>query len=231
MASNQQILLEAQAVLARLRDGQEASRAFAKKSLLGRRLKRLCVTDAAIILAAFIIGFIHPLGISGIILTFAALVLGSILAPLTLPLPRPVKIENLQKQSLKQLPSQAASWLSAQKQALPPPARPLAESILDKLSHLSSVTEKLPEDDPTATQMRKLVSEEMPELVKGYVEIPVNLRTQKRAGLDSPDSQLATGLDVINQALGRIEEELAHHDLDKLATQQRFLELKYKTES
>ncbi|MFT8737164.1 MAG: hypothetical protein ABF760_06850, partial [Zymomonas mobilis] len=229
MASNQQGIQDAYRLLARLRDSRAVSREFAKKSLLGRRLKRLCVTDAVILLAAFVIGFIHPLGISGIILTLAALVLGSILAPLTLPLPRPVKVENLQKQPLKQLPQQAASWLSAQKNALPAPARNFADSILDKLSHLSSVAEKLPENDPTAVQMRKLVSEEMPELVNGYVEIPVNLRKQGRAGLESPDSQLTTGLDVINQALGRIEQDLANDDLDKLATQQRFLELKYKT--
>ncbi|MFT9099786.1 MAG: hypothetical protein ABF416_04600, partial [Zymomonas mobilis subsp. pomaceae] len=216
MASNQQVLQEAQAVLQRYR----AEKLPQQARLMGRRLKRLVATDAAIVMIALIIGMVHPLGTSGIILTLFALLLGSLLAVLTIRPVQPPKVEELQKQPLKLLPDRTATWLSAQKPALPAPARRFADAIGQKLSRLTPAVDNLPEQNPAALQIRKLVSEELPELVQGYVDLPESLRKEAREGMKSPDSQLTAGLDVINQALERIEQDLASHDLDKLATQQ-----------
>lgn len=43
-----------------------------------------------------------------------------------------------------------------------------------------------------------------------------------------PETQLIEGLSVIDAEIGRMSEQLASGDLDKLATQNRFLELKYQ---
>ena len=43
-----------------------------------------------------------------------------------------------------------------------------------------------------------------------------------------PEQQLVEGLTVIDGELARISETLASGDIDKLAVQNRFLELKYQ---
>ena len=47
----------------------------------------------------------------------------------------------------------------------------------------------------------------------------------------SPDKQLVDGLTVVDSELTRISEQLATGDLNKLATQGRYLELKYQGEN
>ncbi len=44
----------------------------------------------------------------------------------------------------------------------------------------------------------------------------------------SPDRQLVEGLRVVDEELGRMGADLAHGDLHRLATQQRYLEIKYR---
>ena len=67
----------------------------------------------------------------------------------------------------------------------------------------------------------------MPELVDGYRKLPENLRRDGRNGGLSPDKQLVEGLKVVDEELARMSETLASGDLNKLATQGRYLELKY----
>ena len=43
-----------------------------------------------------------------------------------------------------------------------------------------------------------------------------------------PEKQLVDGLSVIDAEIARISETLASGDLDKLAVQNRFLEIKYQ---
>jgi hypothetical protein len=47
----------------------------------------------------------------------------------------------------------------------------------------------------------------------------------------SPDTQLIEGLNVVDAELQRMSEQLASGDLHKLATQGRYLELKYQGDS
>jgi hypothetical protein len=58
--------------------------------------------------------------------------------------------------------------------------------------------------------------------VRGYQRVPQQLRRQ------GPDAQLVEGLRVVESELARMTQQLASGDLDKLATQGKYLELKYK---
>jgi hypothetical protein len=59
--------------------------------------------------------------------------------------------------------------------------------------------------------------------------VPAGLRGELRNGM-SPDKQLTDGLAVVESEIGRMTEQLASGDLHKLATQGRYLELKYRGE-
>jgi hypothetical protein len=63
--------------------------------------------------------------------------------------------------------------------------------------------------------------------VTGYQSIPEPLRHTPRNGR-VPDAQLVEGLSVIEQEIGAMTQQLASGDLDKLATHNRYLELKYQ---
>ncbi|MFP5455352.1 MAG: hypothetical protein ACLGHK_07630, partial [Alphaproteobacteria bacterium] len=76
-------------------------------------------------------------------------------------------------------------------------------------------------------EFRKLMAEELPELVEGYKQVPEGMRRAERNG-SSPDRQLVEGLKVVDDELRRMGEQLVSGDLDKLATQGRYLELKYR---
>ena len=57
--------------------------------------------------------------------------------------------------------------------------------------------------------------------------MPVNIRKDGLNGI-SPDKQLLEGLSVVDSELKRLSEQLASGDLNRFATQGRYLELKYQ---
>jgi hypothetical protein len=59
--------------------------------------------------------------------------------------------------------------------------------------------------------------------------VPEALRRTGRDG-PSPDRQLVDGLSVVDGEIARMTAQLASGDLHKLATQGRYLELKYRGE-
>jgi hypothetical protein len=75
--------------------------------------------------------------------------------------------------------------------------------------------------------VRKLVGEQLPELLKGYARVPLPLRGVERNG-KTPDAQLAEGLQLIDREISEMSSQLAQGDLDSLATRGRFLEIKYR---
>jgi hypothetical protein len=64
--------------------------------------------------------------------------------------------------------------------------------------------------------------------VNVYQKVPRALQQQPLHGGPSPDRQLVEGLTTVEEAIGRIHERLAADDMRALATQQRYLEIKYK---
>ena len=169
---------------------------------------------------------IGPLGISGIVLAGIVALAGSILL---LGFPRGIKglSSDLPQTELAMLPLRTEEWLVDQRKMLPPPAQRLADGIGVKLEILSDQLRSLDDKEPAAIEIRRLVAHELPELVNGYGRVPAHLRKTGLNGVN-PDKQLIDGLNVVDSELQRMSEQLASGDLTKLATQGRYLELKYQ---
>ena len=96
-----------------------------------------------------------------------------------------------------------------------------------KLEALAPQLVNLDPREPAAAEVRKLLATELPELIDGYTRVPAGLRSDDRNGV-APDKQLVEALGVVDSELARMSADLATGDLNKLATQGRYLELKYK---
>lgn len=172
---------------------------------------------------------VQPIGIGGFLLAIMAwmgLALGAVMLPAGLR----IEPEKLPTAPLKSLPLSTEAWLAGQRRALPPPAQRLVDGIGLKLEQLAPQLQSLDEKEPAAFEIRRLIADELPELVSGYVRVPEHLRREGLNGM-SPDRQLVDGLGVVESELQRMSEQLAAGDLHKLATQGRYLELKYQGEA
>jgi hypothetical protein len=192
----------------------------------GRALKFSIAGVAVILLGALVTGLFMPLEVTGVMIT-ALGALGAVALGVMLSREPIVSQDMLVKADIKTLPHTTSLWLDAQRKALPAPAQALADSIGVKLGCLAPQLQALDEREPAATEIRRLVADELPELVAGYQRVPENLRRDGLNGL-SPDKQLVEGLAVVDSELKRMSEQLASGDLNKLATQGRYLEIKYQ---
>lgn len=190
------------------------------------RLGRIAGADFAIIMAAIVIGWFVPLGIGGAMLVMGLLIAAT-LALAIFPLTPDVKPEALAQVPLKQLPLKTEQWLETQRPALPAPAQTLVDGIGVRLEGLAPQLQTLNEQEPAAAEVRRLVGEHLPELLKGYARVPAALRGVERNG-QTPNQQLAEGLKVIDDQIAGMSAQLAEGDLNLLATRGRFLEIKYR---
>ena len=143
--------------------------------------------------------------------------------------PKPVSPDILVRQTpLHYLPAQASSWLDTQRKALPAPALPLADALGHRLAELEPQLARLSPQEPAADAVRKLIATELPALVEGWRGVPPSLRTRPQADGRTPDAQLTDGLRLIDGEVARMTEQLARGALDEVATQGRYLELKYR---
>jgi hypothetical protein len=191
-----------------------------------RATKYAFIGAGAVLLGAIILGIFIPLGVSGILLTFLAM-MGAMGLGILLSREADVSRDKIGKADLKALPDITARWLDGQRKALPAPAQTLADSIGVKLDILAPQLATLNEGEPAASEIRRLIADELPELVSGYGRVPANLRKDGLNGI-SPDKQLIDGLGVVDSELKRMSEQLATGDLTQLATQKRYLEIKYQ---
>lgn len=129
---------------------------------------------------------------------------------------------------LKQLPAQTDDWLDQQRSFLPYAAQKQIDSIGARLETLRPQVEALDPNQPVAFELRRLLGEELPELVHAYRKVPAGLQTKPLHDGPSPERQLLEGLATIDDQIGRMHERLAADDLHALATHQRYLDLKYK---
>ncbi|KQN40604.1 hypothetical protein ASG37_02115 [Sphingomonas sp. Leaf407] len=231
MARAEETLERAELTLERVRErhGAVAPRARRRREAeVLKRLGRIAAADGAIIVGALLIGWFMPLGLGGAMLVMALLIAATALFAL-MPVTREVVVEQLGQAPLKSLPAQTERWLSAQRPALPAPAMTLADAIGIKLDTLSAQLVGLNEGEPAAAEVRKLVGEQLPELVRGYQRVPEPLRRVARNGR-TPDEQLVEGLKVIDGEIAAMTQQLAQGDLDSLATRERYLQIKYQGE-
>jgi len=196
---------------------------------LAKRAGLIVTADLAIVIATIVFGWFTPIGMGG------ALLVGLLLVAVTLliafvSLEAPVTPEKLAEVPLKALPLKTEQWLEAQRPALPAPARTLLDGIGVRLETLAPQLATLDEREPAAAEVRKLIGEQLPELIKGYARVPEPLRGVDRNG-KTPDAQLAEGLQLIDQEISQMSAQLAEGDLNLLATRGRFLEIKYRDDS
>lgn len=223
-------LSHAEELLERVRARTSPTAIKNQKRRIGRFFRRMKIaffTNLGVMLTAALIGtFVTPLGIGGFFLTLILMVIiGSVI--LFWPSAAAPTPAALAKSDLPALPHQTSQWLEKQRPALPAPAQILADSIGLKLEALAPQLQPLDAATPAAIEIRKLISVELPELIEGYRRVPEQLRRESRNGM-SPDRQLADGLAVVDSEIARMTEQLASGDLDRLATQRRYLELKYR---
>ncbi|WP_374552694.1 hypothetical protein [Sphingobium yanoikuyae] len=229
MSRSDRVLADAEAVLRRHSERGKSltSRARERRNAsIMRRLGRIAGAAFAIIIAAMVAGWFMPLGTGGVMIVLGLLLVTTLFFAL-LPGERAVSPDKLADTALTALPLKTEIWLENQRKALPAPAVSLVDSIGVKLETLAPQLERLGEQDPAAHEIRRLLADHLPELVTGYQSIPAPLRREERNGR-VPEKQLIEGLSVIDAEIGRMSEQLASGDLDKLATQNRFLELKYQ---
>ena len=211
----------------RLAGGRNNARGRQKVNEVGRRLTRIAAANAAILVAAIVFGLaVGPLGLLGAVGVMALMLLAT-LALAMAPSAPPPSPDKLRQVPLAALPAQTERWLEAQRPALPAPAVPLIDAIAIRLDTLKPQLSGLSDTAPAATELRKLVSEQLPDFVAGYQKVPANLRGVARNG-KTPDAQLIDGLKLIEQEIGEMTAELAAGDLDALQTRGRFLEIKYR---
>jgi hypothetical protein len=224
------IVAHAEDLLRRLSpQGRErARRARARRRKAAARMfRRVVAATSAIFLAMLAYGlFIGPVGFEGIMAAVLAVILSTvaIIAFSRAPEATP---EALVQTDLAQLPGRTEEWLERQRPALPAPAARLLDGLGVRLEALAPQLATLNPAEPAAIEVRKLLADDLPELVNGYQRVPQPLRRQARNG-QSPDGQLVEGLEVIDSEIARMTAQLASGDLDKLATQGRYLELKYR---
>lgn len=227
MSRSDRILADAEAILHRysVRGRSVAKR---RRQLGGglRKLRRIVIATSIIVAAAVVWSFATPIGSSGLLIVIGLLILSTLLFAM-LPVMPEVKREKLAQADLKALPLQTEIWLENQRRSLPAPAERLVDSIGNRLEILAPQLQGLNQDEPAAFEIRRLLADHLPELVTGYQSIPEPLRRRDHNGR-VPERQLVEGLEVIDREIGEMTENLAAGNLDKLATHNRFLELKYQ---
>ncbi|HKY79884.1 MAG TPA: hypothetical protein VJM09_00245 [Sphingobium sp.] len=229
MTRSDRVLADAEAVLRRHSDqGRSLSDRARQRRNAGllRKVRYAVGAILAILIASAVAGFIVPLGTTGVMIALSVMIAALLLIAI-LPAERQVRTEALAQTPLAALPLQTEIWLENQRKALPAPAVTLVDSIGVKLETLGPQLESLSDQEPAAQEIRKLLADHLPELVTGYQSIPLPLRREERQGR-VPEQQLVEGLTVIDAEIARMSETLASGDLDKLAVQNRFLELKYQ---
>lgn len=230
MVDSSRVLQEAENLLRRMSPEARrlADRARARRwRAFIRRLMRAAIAMLAVAVGAALFGlFIAPIGIEGLLLAFVAM---AVAAGVMLFWPGAAEPDaaTLVQTDLAALPLRTEEWLERQRPALPAPAARLVDGIGLRLEALAPQLQGLDPREPAAAEVRKLIGEELPELIDGYRRVPEALRREARNGM-SPDRQLVEGLGVIDSELSRMTEQIASGDLHRLATQGRYLELKYR---
>lgn len=204
----------------------QRARAAQRRSFFGK-VKRIAIVAGVLTIGLPLWGLIiGPVGASGLMIAVLAFMVAAV-GLMAFPRTQLVSSEVLPTTELALLPLRTEEWLAGQRLALPAPATKLVDGIGLKLEILAPQLQALDEREPVAADIRRLISDELPELVKGYQRVPLNLRREGLNGI-SPDKQLIDGLSVVDEELGRLSEQLASGDLNRFATQGRYLELKYQ---
>jgi hypothetical protein len=192
-----------------------------------QRLRRALIAVAVIAVGTIGAGLILPGGLPDNLFLMAMLLGFVVFCLLAIypAAPRP-RTEDLDQADLPDLAATTELWLEGQRKALPPPALDAIDLIGVRLEQLSPQLETLDPAAPASREVRKLLAEHLPGLVKSYTRIPTSLRGAEHAG-STPATQVTEGLHVIAKEIETMSLDLSRNDLDALAVRGRFLETKY----
>jgi hypothetical protein len=234
MSRRRRARVEAQSSIVRASPDGRDGRRLARRRRKRRLLERIIRAALAMMFVAFIIvpamiasGFLlGPRGTEGLIL--APLVLFAAWAAILYwTFRRRSTPQTIVKAEIAQLPAQTEEWLENERWTLPQTAQTQLDNLTLRLEALTPQVQTLDPQTAAAVEIRRLLGEELPELVRGYRKVPRALAEQPLYGGATPERQLLEGLETIEQQIGRVHERLAADDLHALATHQRYLDLKY----
>lgn len=199
-----------------------------KRAFLIKKIGRVIMAGGAILIASVIFGLaVGPIGDSGFLVALGLFITAALLL-LIYPQYPEASTETLVNTDLKYLPAQTEVWLSSQRKALPAPAANQLDQIGLRLETLGPQLQTLDPREPAAQEVRKILTEHLPDLVNGYKRVPETLRRERQSNGQTPDQQLTEGLKLIDEEIAEMTRNIAAGDLDLLATQGKFLELKYR---
>lgn len=210
---------------------QRARRGFRRGKRGAIRILKvvLWMALAAIVIPIVMItaGLLSGLGMDALIAApLTVLVAWAIILYLGFRKPRAPQV--IASASIADLPARTADWLDHQRELLPRPAEPRIDAIVNGLHALAPQVRNLDARAPGANELKRLLAEELPDLIEGYQRIPADLQKQPQLGGATPAERLVDALGTVEEQLARATRRLATDDLHALATQQRYLELKYK---
>lgn len=194
-----------------------------------RRLRRAVIAVVVIALGTIAGGLIMPGGLPDnfylLAMMFAFVAFCLLAVYPASPKPR---VADMEEADLGELAATTELWLEGQRHALPSPALDAVDLIGVRLEQLAPQLETLDPAAPAAREVRKLLTEHLPGLVKSYNRIPTAMRGRENAG-SNPATQVTEGLHVIAREIEAMSLDLSRNDLDALAVRGRFLETKYIT--
>ena len=190
------------------------------------KMRNSVLAVGAVLVGAAVVGLIiDGLGFTGVMATG---LIGAAAAYLLMRypnMPMPT-LETLKTTDLGTLAGKTEIWLEQQRPALPAPAVTLIDGIGMRLDQLAPQLARLSENEPAAREVRKLVGEHLPDVINGYKRIPDSLKRQDNKG-KTPEEQLVNSLKLIDREIESVTGQIARGELDKLAINERFLEMKY----
>lgn len=140
---------------------------------------------------------------------------------------RRTSARKVKKAELARLPAITGEWLDDRRGWLPHTAQATVDRMVEQLEALAPQVEGLSDAHPDAYHVRRLLAEELPELVATYRKVPQALRHKPLYEGKTPEQQLCEGLATLEEQLREIHERLAQDDLHALAVHGRYLDMKY----
>lgn len=191
-----------------------------------KKVRNIAIGVFALWIGAAIIGkIIGGLGFTGVmaagIATLATLVLLGKYPKMKVP-----QRADLDTENVRQLVAKTELWLEMQRGRLPKPIAASLSVIGRQLDELEPQLAEVDQLHPTAKEIRKLVGQDLPDMIEGFLKIPESLRYEEGGG-STPVKQLENGLDVISREIDSINRQLAQGSIDDLAIRGRYLDYKY----
>ena len=201
-----------------LRRGMRRMQRFMRVAALG-----LIATLVAAGLWSMVIGPIGIIGVTMVGLMMAMVVVGAALFSREAD----VRAESIGAADLPQLADRTSQYLGQQRLMLPAPAQTLSDSIAARLSALNPQLQRLEDKSIEAVELRRLVAEDLPGLISSYGRVPVAMRRENRNGRVA-ETELIEGMQLLDGEIDQLARQLASGDMDRLSSQKRYLEMRYK---